>query len=374
MANCGKCYKDVKRGDKIVPCTGLCERYFHDKCANVSSDEYALLGSKKNFGWFCDSCMEKKNYLRNIVDGMKSLSNLSEGMKKQNDKIEKLQNEVTMCNDNLKSNIKEIIEERKEHTYAEKLKLKKHEPVVIIKPKNQEQKSLDTKKEVRKSIDPTNLDISGVRSVSKGGIVIECKNTESVNKLKEKAESKLGDEYEIKIPKKKLPRVKLVGISEKISLETIEEKIKSQNSFLNSENAHVKIVHIKANKDRRSYTAFAEVNAYAYRVMLDEQKVNIGWDRCKIYDAVEITRCFTCSGFNHKASQCKSQKACPKCAGPHHLSECKAGDEDQRCINCMHAVNKLKIKLDVNHAAWSSECAVFKRKLELERSKIDFLE
>lgn len=376
--NCGRCYGDIKRGEKVLPCSGWCEKLYHTKCVDISNDEFSYISSKKYIGWFCECCLEKKsNYMRNLLEEMKEvLQKVSTEMVQQNGKIENLGTLLKTNNDDLQITLKQKIEKQDpmETSYASKLNIGKQDPVVLIKPKNQDQKSIETKNEIKKSIDPTDLEFSGLRHVSKGGIIIECKNKEAVSKLQDKAKTKLGDDYEISIPKKKSPRVKIVGLSEKLSFEVIEEKIKSQNSYLEMEDALIKVVHIKEGKGRRKfYTVFAEVNAKAYGRMMNEEKVNINWDRCKIYDATEVTRCFSCSGFNHKASQCRSDKACPKCAGPHLLNECKANDNELKCINCTHAVEKLKMTLDTKHAAWSTDCAVFKRKLEIARSKTNFL-
>lgn len=372
-SNCGKCAGDLKRNDKSLQCSGLCDKIFHMKCTNITEPNYNVIISSKNLGWFCDICADKKNnYLRSTLDTMRvTMTDIAEGLKVQDGKLENLKSKVN----NLETNIKDAIEEKKIDSYAEKLKLKKHEPVIIIKPKNQEQKSSDTKREIKKSIDPTDLEISGLRTLSKGSVVIECKNKETISKIKEKAQDKLGDDYEVTVPKKRMPKIKIVGLSERLAPEIIEEKIKCQNNYLESENVSIKVTYVRENKKGRgSFTAIAEVSANAYRLLMKEEKVNINWDRCKIYDALEVTRCFKCSGFGHKAVQCKSQTACPKCAGEHLLIECKAKEEEERCVNCSHAVDKLKMKLDVKHAAWNSACPVLQRKLELEKRKIDFLE
>ncbi|KAK4885151.1 hypothetical protein RN001_001422 [Aquatica leii] len=306
---------------------------------------------------------------------MKALKQLKDGVHKQNKKIDNVNQQLIVNQDKIKSDITKIIEGRSQPTYADKLKLKKHEPAIIIKPKNVEQKSVDTKNDIKKCIDPTDMNITGIRPVSNGGILIECKNKDDVCKLKEKAETKMGESYKIQLPKKKLPRIKIVGLYENLPPEIIEEKIKMQNSHINSEKSSLKIVHTKEGRNRKSYIAYAEVNAYTYRAIMKEEKINVGWDRCIVYDAIEIRRCYRCNGFNHKASECKAQKACPKCAGSHGLQECTVdGEENHKCSNCIQMAEKLKMKLDINHPVWSQECAVFKRKMEMERKKIDFLE
>lgn len=214
----------------------------------------------------------------------------------------------------------------------------------------------------------------GLRNISKGGVVLECKNKEAINKIREEVSQKLGSNYDVSVPKKRAPRIKVVGITENLSYEDTERKILAQNTFLDHNSANIKVVHIQKIKNRSNYFAYLEVDGISYSKLLREEKLNIGWDRCRVYDAVNITRCYKCSGFNHRATECTAEKACPKCAGPHDLVECKADNTEIKCINCLKATERLKIKLETNHEAWNTNCAVYKRKMELERSKIDFLE
>lgn len=91
-------------------------------------------------------------------------------------------------------------------------------------------------------------------------------------------------------------------------------------------------------------------------------KVNIGWEKCKIYECFNVLRCYNCYGFNHKREECSLPKACSKCSGEHDFKDCQ--EEINKCINCVEAVKKYKIELDVNHSAIDECCPIFKKKLK----------
>lgn len=61
---------------------------------------------------------------------------------------------------------------------------------------------------------------------------------------------------------------------------------------------------------------------------------------------------------------------CSKCAGNHDWRECKA--DEIKCANCVEAVEKLGLKIDVNHSSRSVSCPVYQRKLKLERLKVEY--
>lgn len=386
MSQCKKCFLEIKRTDKYIRCQGLCERQFHTKCVGLQDNQWKFIVDHVNIAWFCDSCVESgitsiKDVLKDMTSSMKALEDNVNNQEVGNEKQEKLLSElvstVRRMDENITTDTKKIIEhqEGSKTSYADKVKSKKNNQVVLIKPKEAQQNSIKTKEEVKKNIDPTTLEISGLRNIHNGGVLVECKTKESLIRLKEEIKQKLGDKYDTSAPKKRVPTVKVVGMSEKLEAKAIEEKILAQNLFLKQNEASITVVHVYEKKGpRRNFVAYVEVDGHSYNKMLTEERINIGWDRCRVYEAISITRCFKCSGYGHKASICTAKKACPKCAGSHCLTECEAENQETKCINCKRAMERLGIKLDDAHEAWSKDCKVYQRKLEIEKSKIDFLE
>lgn len=381
MDSCGYCTNEIKRTDKVIRCNIWCEKYFHVKCAKLSDEDCKFLSSRKNFGWFCDTCAEKRSQdVKKLLLGINETTaawNIK--MNKQDEKLNNQEILIAQILESVKNQKEEFkkelnqIMETQQVTYADKLKQKKYDPVIVIKPKDINQGSQETSSTIKKRINPIATAVTGIKKISKGGVVVECKDKEAVIKLKEEATAKLGKDYVVSIPKQKLPKIKIVGLNDKLDTIEMKNKVLAQNSFLD-EKAYINIVHLAEDKKNRGcYFAYAEVDGDSYRKILNEQKLNIGWDRCRIYDAVNITRCFKCNQFGHKATDCKKETICPKCAGEHELSDCKSEDTETKCSNCVYAVNKLKMKIDIHHPAWSAECPVYKRRIEQERSKIDFL-
>lgn len=103
---------------------------------------------------------------------------------------------------------------------------------------------------------------------------------------------------------------------------------------------------------------------------MKEAKLRIGWSVCKVIDYVNVKRCYNCCGYNHIASKCKNKRACLKCGGEHLLKDCIS--DANECVNCKIAIQKFKVNIETNHPVWSRDCAVYKRKLESERKKIQY--
>jgi hypothetical protein len=85
------------------------------------------------------------------------------------------------------------------------------------------QKSGESKSQIKAIFDPVTSNISGLRSVSNGGMVIMCKDRQSTQKCSEEVTSKLGKQYvpqyEVSLSRPKVPLIKIWGLSEVLTKE-----------------------------------------------------------------------------------------------------------------------------------------------------------
>ena len=115
-----------------------------------------------------------------------------------------------------------------------------------------------------------------------------------------------------------------------------------------------------------------EVSALTRKRMI-HTKIKLGWFICSLDDYLVPTRCFKCSKYNHRASQCRGPKRCPLCAGSHKMKECSAQAEDYKCINCqifnMHNKNA---KISENHSSMDKNCPSLKAVLNKYIQNTDY--
>ena len=99
------------------------------------------------------------------------------------------------------------------------------------------------------------------------------------------------------------------------------------------------------------------IHTYIHTYILLQTKLKLGWLICKVEDYVVAKRCFRCSRFNHRFSECRGEETCPLCARSHKLKECTAAAEELKCINCM-TYNKYNqnAKICVNHSSLDKKC------------------
>lgn len=400
MAICEVCKLRVTgRKSPGVQCTG-CKLFFHfqEKCGNITSDEADLI-EQKRLVWQCKKCKRSRQSLifprgdttipveeddediqevtpdmNSIIKDQKELrKNVRELKKLMEEMIQKVDTYTTIVDTmNNISKRMELLEKKFEFTdktipqninnntnYNDNFNknsfanIVKH-PVIILQPKDTSKNIDDTTKEVKQSINPDEFNIRGIKQTVKGGIVISCSNDQNVVDLTNEFKSKLGVDYDIKVPDKKLNQIKLFGLSKKYELEELLTKLRNQNDVLTDESI-VRIVHTKFNNNR--YTLFLETDEVTHNQLINAKRLNIDWDVCRVYEFTNTMRCLKCQQFNHTSKYCKNHDKCGKCAGDHSTRTCTS--LDNICVNCCSYRERLRISIDANHVAWSVQCPVY---------------
>ncbi|KAI8120531.1 hypothetical protein CVS40_8209 [Lucilia cuprina] len=243
---------------------------------------------------------------------------------------------------------------------------------LIVKPKER-QDAEKTKEELNKKVDPVNLKITKIENRKNGTVIIQSENNEEREKIKNAIQIKLNENYDIKVPSPRNLILKITDISFDYTEDEIIEKIKKQNPIINGELKLIQKYEYKINDKRKIYTIKVIVDNDTYYKLISEQKINIGWERCRVFDGTDIIQCMKCRGYNHKARECKNQECCLKCHGCHKTKEC---DKEQinKCINCIRMNNRLNMGLDDNHQTNNKECPVYQNKLKIKKKNLGLYE
>jgi len=261
----------------------------------------------------------------------------------------------------------------KKKSYSEAVS-NKQEAVIIIKPLKEDDAntSEETKKDIKNKIDVAKLGlgITKMKKATKGAVVVGCENSDQAEILKEKVTSDMGEKYVIQAPVKKKRRIKIFDV-EKDDCEDEKEfwrKIEEQNGFVKN-SVRGKIVHKSQNGKSQRVMIIAEVDDKTHEIVLEEERVKIGWNICKVQDYIGILRCFKCCGYYHFAKDCKKEVACGKCAGKHATKECRS--DTRKCVNCEEKIKNFKLKnVNSEHVAFDTNCPYYKKELEKQKNKI----
>lgn len=232
--------------------------------------------------------------------------------------------------------------------------------VVIIQPKGV-QTNQKTKSVIQKEIDPNSIEvgIAGVKNLKNGAVAIACNNAEDMKKFKEVANTTLGADYDIKVPEKRIPMIKIVGLEREYDEEELKISIVRQNDGIADKIQLFKLVVVK--KMLNKYMALVKINSELFKDLMERRgsRVNVGWSRCQVYEYFDVIRCYKCGKYSHKAKDCRDKKVCLRCGEEGH--EIKSCGGNAKCLNCVASNGKYKLNLDVNHSVFCHECPSLKR-------------
>lgn len=352
---CQDCENDVKKDEKIE-CFGPCKNIFHLKCAAISPRDYKTLKGIEGCKWFCNNC---RHYLDFLCQISKEFHDFKELMLAEL-RVVKTNNAI-----NSKGNSEEVVPGISK-TYAHALKGE----AIVIKPKAK-QKSSKTMEVITQKLNPCEMEVgvTQIKDVKDGGILIKCKTKNEIEKLKNEAEKNLGNQYKVSVPEKKNPCIKIVDFEEDMSNEKLVESIRKQNDFLrNEEEVHLKVLVNKKMVTR--YMAILECDPTTHGKILQEGSLSIGWiPSCRVFDYVQMYRCYNCGGFGHGAKECKCDTICSKCCATDHVRE-ECTSEAFKCRNCEEANNKMKLNLDLGHSMYDvNKCTVYQRQFYVQKQK-----
>ena len=210
---------------------------------------------------------------------------------------------------------------------------------------------------IRTSINSTSMKVGicAFRSLRDGRVLLETKSKEEIELLHTNIKDKCCQLLDVNIQELRKPNIVIYNVPEEVTIENAEEIISTQNPELNLNTGDVKPKFIFRGK-RNTRNLVIEVGSQT-RLNIFNTKLKIGWHICNTEDYVVVNRCFKCSRYNHKASNCRGVETCPLCTGGHKLKECSASSSEYKCINCVN-FNKYSgnTKVCENHSSLDKSC------------------
>ena len=102
----------------------------------------------------------------------------------------------------------------------------------------------------------------------------------------------------------------------------IIEKLKKENEILKDSKIEIIKIYESKRYNRIIFNAKLEIDNESCPKVISGLKLNMGWDRCRVFDGTDVLQCFKYQGYNHKSSECRNGDTCYKCRGNHRSKEC----------------------------------------------------
>lgn len=247
-----------------------------------------------------------------------------------------------------------------------------HTPVLIVKAKNPDQVK-NVRELVTNALDPTVDPVRNMRETARGDVILQCKEAADIDIVRTKLNALMNEPLEVSTPKEHCPKIKIVGFEDGYAGgDKLVEALRKQNATIFTEASIVTVDHTSARNKTNSVSATLSLDMSTFKRVLFAKRVFVGWHSCRVYQQVDVLRCFKCNEYGHIAKSCTSAVfVCPLCAENHRLEECKSSDR-LKCINCVRNNEKYKTSCDVNHSAMSMKCPILSEKTEKRKNNIRY--
>lgn len=213
-----------------------CDGAFCLDCLEARKVDITSREKSKCLRLYCQDCCENK------IDRLKEISKLLYKL----DFFNQQQKETQAKNDDVMQSFKRqlnTLESKmnaletggknsvpiKTKSYANAVKQNIMKPAVIVKPKNK-QESKKTREEICNKVDKSMVNVCGTSNTRNGGIVLRCENADETDKVKKLFDEKLGDNYDVVLPKAKCPRLRITNVDADIQRDDILNEMKKHNS------------------------------------------------------------------------------------------------------------------------------------------------
>lgn len=372
---CARCkIKNTPKDPKnpIFPCD-ICRTKICGDCSDLSSSELkCIVLQRRILKYHCESCRKWnindffENTIKDKEEIIENKNAIIQILQERIKEMEEKQKQLQMVETRMFPNNISYSEITKKNTIEKINTIPNNIPKIIIRPKNV-QTSIDTKKDINKSINPAELKISieNIRTTNNGGMFIKCQSKQQVDLLMKTAQDKLRNKYDISISKMRKPRIKITNYTENMTMEEIGKALYDQNNIT----GEIKVTYIKKNK-KGDKTIYCECSSASFKNLIEKGKVYIGWERYPVFEDLDVLRCFKCQAFHHRQQECRNGVVCPNCSGNHTESNCK--NHQKCCPNCKHANDKYKKNYNMEHASYDLNCPSLKYFIEVLKSKTNY--
>lgn len=139
-----------------------------------------------------------------------------------------------------------------------------------------------------------------------------------MNVLKTSVKAAVEERMKIETIQQKDPKIQIIGMHN----EEMEEEEKILDAIIKQNNIDTrrkgfKMKILKRQKvgkeEKNTGKLILEVDVESHKTLISTGKINIGWNKCRIYDFVSVMRYFNCRGFHHVAKYCKKEERCNQC-------------------------------------------------------------
>ena len=214
--------------------------------------------------------------------------------------------------------------------------------------------SSEATKEVLKQVDikDLNIGIKSMKSISKEGVVIECRNRLEACELRDAiTDSSCGRRLKAELPEKQAPTCTMFLQGVDHNLDDIRKDMYTKNPNLFSGEYDAEFAHHWKTPNGNTIVVVTLLSSVYHRLAAQNFRIFLGWNATvRLRERDPITQCFRCQRFGHKAVNCKYQ------VGGHPATRCAQCSEnhapDGRCTAPARCPNCVQYNITASKRSW----------------------
>ncbi|KAH7933581.1 hypothetical protein HPB49_014036 [Dermacentor silvarum] len=199
---------------------------------------------------------------------------------------------------------------------------------------------------LKTNVDPTEAGIGEVDLRStRLGVTVVAKDRDTIMNLKQAIDAcpVTRSSMTVRVPEKRRPHVRLVGVDPEVSAANLISAINGRNPSLELDTATAKVKStFKERGGNNSH--ILELSPPDFKKVMTRGKVCVGWTSARVVEDIHVPLCTQCATYGHtrRLSPVRSDPArsvCTKCAEHHLAQECtvRFGDAAVCCAPCRGA-------------------------------------
>lgn len=267
---------------------------------------------------------------------------------------------------------------------------RRQEDHVVLVSKNEEEVDLSEVKTSIREVCNTDVDLPTPRDVlvtQRGQLILKMKNRIEAETLRDalNKEEPLKRKVRINVPVRRRQRILILSVDSELGEDVVSaavtraleesvadkgivrglsEKLKNPNLDGSTRNALAELYRetrldfeiVRKTKTRQGATNWLiDVDNKGKDWLLAMKRICIDFNRYRVVNFINVTRCFKCQQFGHYAGACKGALRCANCSEEHNTSDCKSSIA--KCINCYFDEDST----EVDHRADSPLCPAYQR-------------
>ena len=240
----------------------------------------------------------------------------------------------------------------------------KDQQVLVVKPKATDSENTNPPDKSAIETALASVPVDKCTTTGKGALVVKLPTKEAKDEASNALNQCLGPDstFRVSEPKKMLPKITLVGITQLTQDEEIIPSILNKNPQIKNlvdDGCTFKLLFTKKT-GTYSKSAIIKLSPEIRSAILDcDSAVYVGLVRCRAYDRFWVTQCYHCQRFGHTVDKCPVKDQDPKCsfcAGSHRSKDC-TNKASPKCVNC---ASSSSVSGPSNHYSSSRDCPLMK--------------